>query len=84
MKMISYRTCIICKNKLEQSKLCRITRVNKHWYVNNDNKLAGRSIYLELNSEHLEKFKKIFPRFKIDKDNFEEIYKILKKSIDEG
>lgn len=56
-----------------QEELIRITRVNDIWYVNPNNQYQGRSIYLENDLAHFDKFFKMAKRLNISSDNLEEI-----------
>lgn len=60
-----------------QDELIRITKVNDIWYVNTNNQYQGRSIYLENDATHFDKFFKMAKRFNISSDNLEEIKREL-------
>lgn len=77
MKTTSFRTCVVCRKKLMQDELIRITKVNDIWYVNPNNKYQGRSIYLENDPAHFEKFFKMAKRLNISSDNLEKIKREL-------
>lgn len=77
MKTTSFRTCVVCRKKLMQDELIRITKVNDIWYVNPNNKYQGRSIYLENDPAHFDKFFKMAKRLNISSDNLEEIRREL-------
>ena len=60
-----------------QDELIRITKVNDIWYVNPNSQYQGRSIYLEKDIVHFDKFFKMAKRFNISSDNLEEIKREL-------
>lgn len=62
-----------------QDELIKITKVNDIWYVNPNNKYQGRSIYLENDPAHFDKFFKIAKRLNISSDNLEEIKRELEE-----
>ncbi len=77
MKTTSFRTCVVCRKKFMQDELIRITKVNDIWYVNSNNQYQGRSIYLENDPTHFDKFFKMAKRWNISSDNLEEIKREL-------
>lgn len=71
--------CVVTRNRKERSELVKITRQENKWFINNDHKLEGRSIYLDLEAPKvLEKFSKQQRRFKIDDENMQELIEALK------
>lgn len=60
-----------------QDELIRITKVNDIWYVNLNNQYQGRSIYLENDPTHFDKFFKMAKRWNISSDNLEVIKREL-------
>lgn len=77
MKTTSFRTCVVCRKKFMQDELIRITKVNDIWYVNLNNQYQGRSIYLENDPTHFDKFFKMAKRWNISSDNLEVIKREL-------
>ncbi len=66
--------CVVTRNRKERSQLVRITKTDDVWLINQDNKLEGRSIYLDLETDKvLEKFTKQQRRFKINDENMKEL-----------
>ncbi|MBL0701779.1 MAG: hypothetical protein JJV90_01520, partial [Spiroplasma sp.] len=59
--------------------LIKITKINKEWLVDKEQNLFGRSIYLDLNDDNLEKFKNQKKRLKIESTNFDTICNTLKE-----
>ena len=81
MKTTSFRTCVVCRKKEEPCNFIRITRVNNDWFINNDNKLQGRSIYLHQDIDHINRFKNQKQRFNINDENFECLIKELENLL---
>ncbi len=79
MKMTSsnQRMCVLCRKRFDKKDLIRITRVNNIWYLNLDNKLQGRSIYIENDQMHLDKLLTI-KQLKNSQTNIEELLKQIK------
>lgn len=77
------RMCAISRVKCERSKLVKVTRVCDIWYVDLEQKLDGRSFYLDVNKKNLEKFKKQRYRFKMSEDNFETVVARLEGVLNE-
>ncbi len=75
------RMCVITRIRKHKSELVKITKVQNIWYIDKNYEMFGRSIYLDLNPEVLKKFSKQIRRFKIDKENFEQILKQLEEMI---
>jgi len=67
------RMCIISKVKKPRNEMLKITKVNNEWFVDEEQKFFGRSIYLVLNLENIEKFEKQKKRFKMSEANFEKV-----------
>ncbi len=73
------RMCVVTRSRKDRTELVKITRQANQWFINNDNKLFGRSIYLDLSeTKVIEKFMKQQRRFKIEDDNMEELVRALK------
>lgn len=75
------RMCVITRERKHKSELIKITRIKDKWYVDHEQKLFGRSIYLDLDKNVLKKFSKQSKRFKFEKSNFEEIIEQLEELI---
>lgn len=71
--------CIVSRKRMHRSKLIKITKINKEWLVDKEQNLFGRSIYLDLNDDNLEKFKNQKKRLKIESTNFDTICNTLKE-----
>ena len=83
MKTISYRTCVITREKKEKKDLIKITKLKENgWVLDLEQKHFGRSIYINLSSETFDKFKKQRKRFKIEENEFETILKGLQGIVD--
>ncbi len=73
------RMCVVTRNRKERDKLVKITRKDNQWFINNDHKIEGRSIYLDLEAPKvLEKFSKQQRRFKIEDENMMQLVDALK------
>ncbi len=71
--------CVVTRNRKERDKLVKITRKDNQWFINNDHKIEGRSIYLDLEAPKvLEKFSKQQRRFKIEDENMMQLVDALK------
>lgn len=77
------RMCAITRTRKNRNELVRITRQNDVWKINSDNKIEGRSIYLDLSQNKIiQKFEKQQRRFKINDENMQEIVTELKRMRD--
>ncbi len=81
MKMILSRMCVITRKRKPRKELIKITRVDNIWYVDANQTMFGRSIYIDLNDATFNKFQKQQKRFKIEDDNFNIILNDLKELI---
>lgn len=75
------RTCIISREKKQRSELLKITRVNNYYYIDEEQKLHGRSFYLDPHAKDLKKIKKQQRRFNMSDENFAEIIKYLEEKF---
>ncbi len=75
------RMCVITRVRKPKTSLIKITRIDNKWLIDKDYQLFGRSIYLDLNAQVLDKFKKQNRRFRIEKNNFDQIIKQLEEMI---
>lgn len=75
------RTCIISREKKHRSELLKITRVNDYYYIDEDQKMFGRSFYLDPTSSELKRIKKQRKRFNMSDENFEEIITYLEEKF---
>ncbi len=78
MKMTLSRMCVITRVKKQRHELVKITKVNNNWFLDEDQKLFGRSIYIDLNEHTLFKFSKQQKRFKMTDEEFQTILNGLK------
>ncbi len=77
------RMCAVTRTRKKRSELIRITKKNDNWHLNMDNKLEGRSLYLDISQNKvIEKFEKQQRRFKINDENMQEIVMELKRMRD--
>ncbi len=81
MTLSNQRMCVVTRERKNKTDLIKITRVKDRWYVDQNQQLFGRSIYLILNENNVERFSKQARRFKIEKENFTEIMKQLEEMI---
>ncbi len=79
MKMTLSRMCVITRKRMLRTKMVKITRVNESWFVDKGQNLFGRSIYIDLNKDTLDKFSKQQKRFKMNKEEFEVILEELEE-----
>ncbi len=79
MSLILSRMCVITRVRKTRSELVKITRVKNEWVVDHNQKLFGRSIYIDLNDNTLKKFQKQQKRFKFSNQEFENIVSELIK-----
>lgn len=72
--MKNIRTCVACRNKFDKEKtgLIKITKNNDELFINEDNRIFGRSIYICKNKDCINK---------VIKNKI--LNKVLKKQIDE-
>ncbi len=77
------RMCVITRTRKNRDELVRMTKIDGVWQFNNDNKIEGRSIYLDLSQNKvIQKFEKQQRRFKINDENMQEIVRELKRMKD--
>lgn len=50
------RTCVETRKKKTRNELIRITLVNEVWKINQDDKIQGRSFYLDKDRQIIENF----------------------------
>lgn len=78
--MKNIRTCVACRNKFDKEKteLIKITKNNDELFINKDNRIFGRSVYICKNKDCINKVikNKILNKV-LKKQNDEEIYKKL-------
>ncbi len=72
--MKNIRTCVACRNKFDKEKteLIKITKNNDELFINEDNRIFGRSVYICKNKDCINK---------VIKNKI--LNKVLKKQIDE-
>ncbi|MGL5021200.1 MAG: DUF448 domain-containing protein [Mycoplasmatales bacterium] len=76
------RMCVITRRRKLRKTLTKITRIDNFWFVDIEQKLHGRSIYIDLNQETLEKFTKQIKRFKMTPDNQKHVIAKLEEIIE--
>ncbi len=77
MSLTLSRMCVVTRVRKHRQELVKITRVRDVWQVDHEQKLFGRSIYIDLNDKSLERFKKQQKRFKINELEFNTIIEEL-------
>lgn len=82
--MTLYRMCVITRQRKIRNELLKITKIKDYWYVDLDQTLHGRSIYIDLSQNTLEKFKLQRRRFKISEVNFGEITAIMEELVEKN
>jgi predicted RNA-binding protein YlxR (DUF448 family) len=76
--------CVITRKRKLKNELLKITKINEYWYVDIDQILHGRSIYMDLSKSNFEKFKLQRRRFKISEENFVDILETLEELVEKN
>ena len=76
------RMCVITRCRKTRRELTKITKLDGFWVVDIEQNLHGRSIYIDLNQETLEKFIKQIKRFKMTPDNQKQVIAKLEEIIE--